>query len=214
VTVTRPDRKQTAEVNSSDGSQGSEQVEQVVEVTGTYRLDVQSRQKGASAGRYEIRVVELRAATEDDRALEEARNLSREFERLYRAGKYDEARTRGEKALAIREKALGTDHTDVASSLNNLAVLYRLKGDYAKAEPLYQRSLAIREKALGPDHPLVAECLNNLAILYRVKGDYAKSESLYQRSLTISEKALGPDHPEVANSLSNLAILYYNISTH
>ena len=48
------------------------------------------------------------------------------------------------------------DHPDVATSLNNLAELYRTQGDYAKAEPLYKRSLAIREKALGPDHPDVA----------------------------------------------------------
>ena len=29
------------------------------------------------------------------------------------------------RALAIREKALGPDHPDVATSLNNLAVLYQ-----------------------------------------------------------------------------------------
>jgi len=37
-----------------------------------------------------------------------------------------------------------------ATSLNNLAGLYRQKGDFAKAEPLFQRALKIREKALGP----------------------------------------------------------------
>ena len=64
------------------------------------------------------------------------------------------------------EKALGSDHPDVAKSLNNLAELYRYQGRYAEAEPLYKRSLAIREKALGPDHPDVAISLNNLASLY------------------------------------------------
>jgi CHAT domain-containing protein/Tfp pilus assembly protein PilF len=208
VTLSGPDGKQIMEVDNSTGLQGSEQVEQVVKVTGSYRLIVQSRQKGASAGRYEIRVVELRAATEDDRALEEARNLRRESERLYRAGRYDEARPLGERALAIREKALGPDHPAVADSLNNLAELYRLKGDYAKAEPLQQRALAVREKALGSDQPEVANSLNNLANLYYSKGDYAKAEPLWQRSLAIREKALGPDHPDVAASLHNLAILY------
>jgi tetratricopeptide (TPR) repeat protein len=58
--------------------------------------------------------------------------------------------------MAIREKALGPDHPDVAASLNNLAELYRAQGQYAQAEPLYKRSLAIVEKALGPDHPNVA----------------------------------------------------------
>ncbi len=54
----------------------------------------------------------------------------------------------------------------MATSLNNLAELYRTQGQYAQAEPLHKRSLAIREKALGPDHPSVAASLNNLALLY------------------------------------------------
>ena len=52
----------------------------------------------------------------------------------------------------------------MATSLNNLAVLYDNQGQYAQAEPLYKRALAIAEKALGPDHPLVATNLNNLAL--------------------------------------------------
>ena len=68
------------------------------------------------------------------------------------------------------ERALGPDHPNVATSLNNLAVLYKTQGRYADAEPLYKRSLAIREKALGPDHPDVATSLNNLAALYKNSG--------------------------------------------
>jgi tetratricopeptide (TPR) repeat protein len=63
------------------------------------------------------------------------------------------------------KKALGPEHPDVATSLDNLAELYRTQGLYAKAEPLYQQSLAIRKKALGPEHPDVAESLENYADL-------------------------------------------------
>ncbi len=126
----------------------------------------------------------------------------------YDLGRYAEARTFLEKALAIGEKALGPDHPDVATSLNNVAALYRAQGQYAKAEPLYERSLAILEKALGPEHPDVATSLNNLAELYHTQGQYAKAEPLYQRALAIAEKALGPEHPDVATSLNNLAELY------
>ena len=66
---------------------------------------------------------------------------------------YTEAITLAERALAIREKALGPDHPDVAMSFNNLAVLYKAQGRYADAEPLYKRNLAISEKGLGPNHP-------------------------------------------------------------
>ncbi len=55
----------------------------------------------------------------------------------------------------------------VATSLNNLALLYEAQGYYAEAEPLYQRSLAIMEKVLGPEHPSVATSLENYAALLR-----------------------------------------------
>ena len=47
------------------------------------------------------------------------------------------------------KKALGSDHPDVGTSLNNLAALYQAQGRYSEAEPLYKRSLTIYEKALG-----------------------------------------------------------------
>ena len=115
-----------------------------------------------------------------------------------------------ERALAIREKALGPEHTDVAQSLHNMAELYRAQGQYATAEPLHQRALSIRENALGPQHPKVAVSLNNLASLYRAQGRYAKAEPLYGSALAIFEKALGMEHPDVAQSLNDLALLYYN----
>jgi CHAT domain-containing protein len=122
-------------------------------------------------------------------------------------GAYAKALPLYQRSLAIREKALGPAHPDVAQSLNNLAVLYSTTGAYAKAEPLFQRALAIWEKTLGPTHPDVALPLNNLAELYGAIGAYAKAEPLYQRSLAIKEKALGPHHPDVALSLNNLAAL-------
>ena len=106
-------------------------------------------------------------------------------------GRYEEAMSFLEKALAMREESLGTDHPDVARSLNNLALLYVAQGAYAKAEPLFQRSLQILEKSLSPDHPEVGQSLRNLAGLYVAQGAYAKAEPLFQRSLLILEKSLG-----------------------
>ena len=93
----------------------------------------------------------------------------------------------------------------MATSLNNLALLYRAQGQYEKAAPLHERALAIWEQALGPEHPHVATSLNNLALLYDNQGQYGKAEPLYERALAIREKALGPEHPDVATSLNNLA---------
>jgi CHAT domain-containing protein len=138
----------------------------------------------------------------------EVKAWRQQVEALYRQGKFREAIPLQEQELAWTEKNLGPDHPSTATSLNNLALLYRSQGAYAKAEPLYLRSLAIMEKALGPDHSDTAISLNNLAELYRSQGAYAKAEPLYLRSLAIREKALGPDDPDTAINLNNLAELY------
>ncbi len=110
-----------------------------------------------------------------------ADELNKKIIELYQAGKFAEAVPLAQQVLAIREKALGSDHPDVAQALNNLAALFRDQGRYAEAEPLLKRALAIYEKALGPDHPDVAQALNNLATLYYNQGRTAEAEPLYKR---------------------------------
>ena len=100
-------------------------------------------------------------------SIQEAEALNQQVVDLYARGRYEEAIPRAERALVIREKALGPEHPQTAASLNNLALLYQDAGAYGKAEPLYQRALAITEKALGPEHPQTATSLNNLAMLYQ-----------------------------------------------
>ena len=123
-------------------------------------------------------------------------------------GLYNEAIPYFEQCLKLTEQRLGTEHPDVAISLNNLGSLYESQGRYTEAEALCLRSLSIREKQLGADHPDVASSLNNLAELYRTQGRYLEAEPLYLRSLSIKEKQLEADHPDVATSLNNLAVLY------
>ena len=100
------------------------------------------------------------------------------------------------------------DHSDVATRLNELALLYYSQGKYAEAEPFCERALAIREKELGAEHPDVGAILNYLANIYRKLGKYGQAELFYQRALTIREKALGAEHPSVAAILNNFALLY------
>jgi len=140
----------------------------------------------------------------------DAAALNADVKRLYREGKYAEATQIVIRLLANLEKTLGPEHPQVATSLNDLAELYRAQGRYSEAEPLYRRSLAIREKALGPEHLDVGQQLNNLALLYWVQGRYAEAARLFQRSLTIHEKVLGPEHPDVGTALNNLALMYQN----
>ncbi|HLL83720.1 MAG TPA: tetratricopeptide repeat protein, partial [Longimicrobium sp.] len=123
-------------------------------------------------------------------------------------GDFARAETVLQRALAIHEATVSTNHPDVASSLDRLAVLYQTQGLYGRAEPLHKRALAIQEAVLGRRHADVATSLNHLAILYRAQGLYARAEPLQKRALLIRETALGTNHPDVAFSLNNLTNLY------
>jgi tetratricopeptide (TPR) repeat protein len=63
-------------------------------------------------------------STEKSGDLEEAKRLNQQAIKLYQQGKYNEAIPLARRSLSILEKALGPDHPNVATSLNNLAGLY------------------------------------------------------------------------------------------
>ncbi|MBK9109758.1 MAG: CHAT domain-containing protein [Saprospiraceae bacterium] len=109
-------------------------------------------------------------------------------------------------------KKVGKEHPKYASSINNLAILYRAIMNFEKAELLFLESKAIREKTLGREHSDYASSLNNLATLYSDMGEYEKAELLYLEDKIIVESALGNEHPDYAISLNNLAILYWEMA--
>lgn len=123
-------------------------------------------------------------------------------------GDYTNAEILLKQALALYEKALGSDATIVADASNNLALLYKIKGNLVQSELLYKRALAIYEKTLGSEHLNIAASYNNLGLLYFVKGDYVNAEPLLKRALAIVEKVFGSEHPNVASACSNIGVFY------
>ncbi len=93
-----------------------------------------------------------------------------------------------ERAVAIREKALGPDDPGNVEFLEYLMRCYSLRQDHAHAGPLLRRVLAIREKTLGPEHPKVAETLALLAQDDTEQGKYREAIPLLRRAVAIREK--------------------------
>jgi tetratricopeptide (TPR) repeat protein len=127
---------------------------------------------------------------------------------LYQQEKYSESIKVAEEALKFAKETFDTEHPNIASSLNNLALIYKTLGKNAEAEPFYKQALEISESVLGSNHPDVATSLNNLAEVYVAQDKYAKAEPLYERALEMSERTLGLNHPDIAQPLNNLAELY------
>jgi len=85
---------------------------------------------------------------------------------------YEEAETYYQKALSIREKVLGPDHLDTATSYYNLAEFYYESMYYEKSKSFHQKALSIREKVLGPNHPDTKGSKYSIKILHDVKKEY------------------------------------------
>jgi tetratricopeptide (TPR) repeat protein len=133
---------------------------------------------------------------------------------LWSQGEYDKALESNRRALALRERALGTDHPAVADSLNNLGVVcWRMK-DHEQAVAHYRRALEIFERALGPEHPNVAASLNNLAAVLKELGRDAEAAAHYERSLALLLAALGEEHERLQATQKGLGMTYASMGQH
>jgi CHAT domain-containing protein/Tfp pilus assembly protein PilF len=205
-----PDGKVYARFAAEWRSNVTESVGFVADTSGIYQLDIKAPVRG-STGSYEIRIAEIRAATDPDRWLNEAHRLSTAATTISGAGKLDDALAMEARAIELAEKASGPDDAFVGFLLNELGSLQRNKGQYAKAEATLQRALAINQKTLGPDHTQTADSLNRLGLVYRAMNDYVKAERLLRQSLEITERTLGPDNPRVVIFLDNLQTVHFDL---
>lgn len=110
-----------------------------------------------------------------------------------------------ERALAPREKTLGTDHPDVAIDYNYLGTLLKDLGDLPNARIYFERVITIDEKVYGIDHPNIAIDYNNLGMLLQVMGDLPNARIYYDKALKILIGKLGENHPYTQQSQEWLA---------
>src|SRR5690242_4726765 len=78
------------------------------------------------------------------------------------AGDFPTAERLLREAAAMQEAALGSEHPDLAKTLNNLAFVCERTNNLGEAERGYRRAHAIAVASLGPRHPFVATSVKNL----------------------------------------------------
>ncbi len=113
----------------------------------------------------------------------------------------ESARVLGERVLRAREKILGADHQDTATSVNNLALVCQELGMAADAEALRRRDLEITLRTLGESHPDSAVSLANFGSYLQKQKRYEEAITYLDRSLKVSRKVLPPDNPGLGFTL-------------
>jgi tetratricopeptide (TPR) repeat protein len=127
-------------------------------------------------------------------------------------GLYADAQRQVDRALELRQRALGESHPDTLASANSLAELYSRQSQYVRAEPLYTKTLQRRRQVLGENHPDTLASMNGLAIVLMFEGRFAQAEPLLANLLDARRRVLGPEHPDTLSTMNNLALEYLNES--
>merc|ERR1719424_1457527 len=140
-----------------------------------------------------------------ERAVQDMVSLGRH---LRRRGRHQEALMAFEKALQINLAIHGDSHPSVATSYNEMAVVYHRHCQYSQALEYYEKTLHIQLATLGKAHPHVASTYNNMAVVYGRQGDHVKALEYYEKAHEIKLETLGNGHPSVAATFHNMANIY------
>mgnify|MGYP001226940315 CR=1 FL=1 len=127
----------------------------------------------------------------------------------------DEAEADHRNALRIRQEIMkrstGAEHAkaelDAAESLNNLAVVRRLKGDALEAIERFEQSLELRQRNLPADHPLVIQSETNLGLMYLQRDRFEDAKRLYAKAMPGAERVYGSTSAFFGTTLRNFAQL-------
>ena len=109
-----------------------------------------------------------------------------------------------EEVLAVRRRALGSEHPDTLDSITNLALQHTEMGDFEAALPLAAEAVAATRRTLGDDdlHTLVS--IGSLAALHNRMGNGALARPLHEEALAARVRLLGDDHLDALNSTHGL----------
>lgn len=120
----------------------------------------------------------------------------------------DQAEPPLRRAVALRREVLGTEHADVAQSLNALAGVLDSRGQFDEAQAHFEEALRIRRIRFRAPHAAIAESLNDLGqLLLFARQDFAGAEPLLIEALDMRRRLFAPPHRDVAESVHNVALL-------
>lgn len=201
-----PDGKPLLEAdNNLSGTSGVEVVSLAAEVGGSYRFNVRALEKGASPGRYEVRIEDLKLATEADRTRVAA-------ERSYFAAAQLQAERTGEswrKAIerygeALRLMRDAGDRRGEAMTLTNIGSIYSSLGEPQRALQHLDQALTVWHE-VGDRH-LEALTLSMNAGVYYALGESYKALEYYGLALPVMRAA--GDQKGEARTFTQIGAVY------
>jgi tetratricopeptide (TPR) repeat protein len=120
---------------------------------------------------------------------------------------YTRAEHQVQRALAIRQELLGSEHPDTLEALRAIGQIWIFQGKYSKAEQLDAQTLDTVRRILGDDHSLALGLEHDIAVAVTEQGRWEEAETLFRRCLQKRRRVLGEKHPDTLETMSCLAFL-------
>ena len=207
LTLFAPDGQEIGNVDSPNDRWGTEPVLLIADKSGDYRVEVRS-QDNVAPGRYEIRIVQLREATADDRRLVHAQRVYEEAEKI---GSQENAARRAsiEKYHQAAELfAASGEPLRQAYTLRMLIVRYIQLGDYRNFLRYSKEALSLAQSV--HDRKLEGTLENFVGGANDFLGEVKEALIHYERAVDLA-RANGNKATEVS-ALNNIGKVFSDVS--
>lgn len=205
MTLFSPDGAKLAEIILPHTLQGRKVIIAVTSAAGNHRLEVRSQKNDAAAGRYELQMVDLREATDEDRTRVEIRKLVAEAMNLRLQGTAQSLNRAIEKLQEALPLILSIrDRYGESEALANMGAAYFFLSDYQKCIEMFTLALAIWQETGDRQGQSVAYAY--IANAQNGLGEWENVIESLKKTLLINQ-AQG-DRTSEAITLGNISAFY------
>jgi CHAT domain-containing protein/Tfp pilus assembly protein PilF len=204
IKIFLPDGRLLIQGDIANGPHGPEWLALITETEGVYRLELTAPYDYADAGRYELKIKELRPATNEDRSLIAGQSAYAEADRARLA-----VPSRRPEAIKKYEEAIGFfraagERSGEGVALTNIGVVYNLLGERLKALEYLGQAVSIH-RVLG-DQREEARAFNYMGGASSALLERQKALEYFNQSLRLSQSI--NDAAGEAASLQHIAGIY------
>jgi CHAT domain-containing protein len=207
VALFAPDGQEIGEADSPNDQWGTEPVLLVAGKSGDYRIEVRSPNSKVPPGRYEIRIVQLRESTADDRRLVQAQRLSEEAEKIGNQQNAAAKRESIEKYLqAAQLFADSGEPLRQALTLRSMIVRFAQLGDFRNLLKYSKEALALAQRV--QDRRLESGVETFVGGASSALGDVKEALAHYERAVVLARETGVSE----ASALNNIGAIYSEAS--
>lgn len=112
------------------------------------------------------------------------------------------------RALEIRVRRLGPDHSATADTRQQIAQLLAMRGEVEEAQRMSREAVQCVMRSLGPSSPAYAKGLGRMGEVLSQAGDMEGAEAAFNEALAVFQRTRGDDH-EAAAAMRSMLLTHW-----